>query len=192
MLKKQLLKLMKRVYNSISFRLSQSFRSYGENYFIHRKVIYLVKNESAINILEGVYIGANTVISVRDDNSLEAFKKSFLSIGEHTYIGENNNIRASGGIVKIGSNCLISQNVTIVVTNHNIRKGKLINIQGWSESNNFITIHDDVWIGANSVVLPGITIGAGAVVAAGSIVTKDVEENAIVAGNPARLIRFRD
>ena len=55
-----------------------------------------------------------------------------------------------------------------------------------------ITIHDDVWIGANSVVLPGITIGAGAVVAAGSIVTKDVEENAIVAGNPARLIRFRD
>jgi maltose O-acetyltransferase len=50
----------------------------------------------------------------------------------------------------------------------------------------------DVWIGANAVVLGGVTIGDGAVVAAGSVVTKDVEPGAIVVGNPARLVRRRE
>ena len=54
-----------------------------------------------------------------------------------------------------------------------------------------IIIHDDVWIGSNVTILPGITIGHGAVIAAGSIVTKDVEPFSIVAGIPARKMRMR-
>jgi acetyltransferase-like isoleucine patch superfamily enzyme len=183
--------LIKRIGNSLSQRFSRSFRCYGEPYFIHRKVIFLIKGEKAVNISEKVYIGANTIISVRDHNFPNAYNESFLSIGEKTYIGENNNIRASGGKITIGQNCLISQNVTIVTTNHKIKKGINIKEQEWSKENNFILINDDVWIGAGSVILPGITIGKGAVIAAGSIVTKDVEENAIVAGNPAKLLRYR-
>tara|TARA_B110000046_G_C13025697_1_gene413925 strand:+ start:3413 stop:3871 length:459 start_codon:yes stop_codon:yes gene_type:complete len=148
--------------------------------------------ENAINIGSQVYIGANTIISVRNHDFPKAYSESFLSIGAKTYIGENNNIRASGGKITIGKNCLISQNVTIVTTNHNIKLGQLINEQAWSKDNNFIIINDDVWIGANSVILPGVTIGKGAVIAAGSIVTKDVEENAIVLGNPAKLLRYRE
>jgi acetyltransferase-like isoleucine patch superfamily enzyme len=55
-----------------------------------------------------------------------------------------------------------------------------------------ITIEDDVWIGANVTVLKGINIGTGAVVAAGSVVTKDVPNFAIVAGNPAKVIKIRN
>jgi acetyltransferase-like isoleucine patch superfamily enzyme len=54
-----------------------------------------------------------------------------------------------------------------------------------------ITISDDVWIGTNAIILSGVKIGQGAVIAAGSVVTKDVEPYAIVAGNPARLIKYR-
>jgi len=89
--------LIKKIGNSLSQRFSRSFRCYGEPYFIHRKVIYMVKNEKAINIGNQVYIGANTVISIRDHNFPNAYNKSFLSIGDKTYIGESNNIRASGG-----------------------------------------------------------------------------------------------
>lgn len=53
-----------------------------------------------------------------------------------------------------------------------------------------VTIHDNVWIAANVVVLPGVTIGEGAVVGAGSVVSKDVAPGTLVAGNPARFIRY--
>ena len=55
-----------------------------------------------------------------------------------------------------------------------------------------VRIKRNVWIGANATILPGVTIGENAVVGAGSVVTKDVPDNAVVAGNPARLIRFLD
>ena len=55
-----------------------------------------------------------------------------------------------------------------------------------------VTIENDVWIGANCLILPGVTIGEGAVVAGGSVVTKDVPAYAIVGGTPAKIIRMRD
>lgn len=119
-------------------------------------------------------------------------KNAELSIGDFCYIGEYNNIRAAGGKITIGNNCAISQHVTLVCSNHGIDKGTLIQKQRWSTQNNFITIGNDVWIGANSVVLPGVTIHDGAVIGAGSIVTKDVPENAIVAGNPAKVFKYRE
>ena len=117
--------------------------------------------------------------------------KTSLRIGKHCYIGEYNNIRAAGGSIYIGNYCAISQHVTIVSSNHCIKKDEKILRQSWKYNSN-IVIDDDVWIGANSVILPGVHINKGAVVGAGSIVTKDVPEYAIVCGNPAKVLKYRE
>ena len=129
----------------------------------------------------------NTVISIKS-NSI----KSGIIIGRNTYIGENNNLRAADGLINIGNNCMISQGVTIVTSNHGIAKDIPIAKQNWHSKKAKITIEDDVWIGANSVILPDVIIRKGAVVAAGSIVTKSVPEYSIVCGNPARILKYRE
>ena len=94
------------------------------------------------------------------------------------------------GRVTIGDNVLIAPNVTISGANHGMeRNGTPMTSQPSTSLG--ITIGNDVWIGANSVITDGVTIGEGAVVGGGSVVTKDVEPYALVAGNPARLIRYR-
>lgn len=141
-----------------------------------------------IQLGDGCTIGRYTTIAMASRNQSDIPK---LIIGSNTYIGEYNNIRIAGGEILIGRNCLISQHITIVTSNHQMAKSQLICEQPWTNKNNFIHIGDDVWIGANSVLLPGITIGRGAVIAAGSVVTRDVLDYAIVAGNPARILKYR-
>ena len=76
--------------------------------------------------------------------------------------------------------------------NHAYRdKNKLIRCQGFSEDRGGIVIEDDVWIGANCLITAGVRIGEGAVIAGGSVVTKDVKKNSIVGGVPAKLIKMR-
>ncbi|KAA3607058.1 MAG: acetyltransferase [Calditrichaeota bacterium] len=113
-----------------------------------------------------------------------------VEIGD--YSGINDNCLIEGGVsVKIGKWVRFGPNVSIITMNHNfVRKDIPIKQQGLIKKP--VSIGDDVWIGMNSVVLPGVTIGKGAVVAAGSIVTKDVDEYAIVGGVPAKLIKYRD
>jgi acetyltransferase-like isoleucine patch superfamily enzyme len=149
------------------------------------------EKKGQINLGDYVSIGEFcSIYSLNEYNGV--FQESKLNIGNNTYVGESNNIRASGGIIEIGNFCSISQNVTIVASNHQFRKGEYIQNQNWSLKNNFVTIGNDVWIGANSVILPGVVIGDGAVIAAGSVVNKNIEKNAVVAGNPARFIKFRN
>ena len=136
-------------------------------------------------------IGEFTQLIVANDPN-DSLDNSFLIIGDGTYIGEYNNIRAGGGRITIGDNCSISQHISIIASNHGFKKGKLIKEQKWIADNNFVYIGNDVWIGANSVILPGVTIHDGAVVGAGCVVTKDVPANAIVVGNPARIIKYRE
>lgn len=96
----------------------------------------------------------------------------------------------TGGGVSIGSRVLIGYRTQILSTNHLI-PDQPQRIFGNGHSRSPVNIGSDVWIGANCIILPGISIGEGAVVAAGSVVTKDVPPFAIVGGNPARLIRNR-
>lgn len=108
-----------------------------------------------------------------------------LHIGHHTRIGLNNTII---GPVNIGNHVNLAQGVVVSGLNHNFQDTtKRIDEQGISTSP--ITIHDDVWVGANSVITAGVTIGRHSVVAAGSVVTKDVSEYTVVAGTPARVIK---
>lgn len=136
------------------------------------------------------YIGSFTTIHVT--NYSDKYNNSYFELGENSYLGELNNIRAAGGNIIIGKNCLISQQVSMIAANHHISRGLLIRDQSWDESKNGIVICDDVWIGANSVILPGVTIKKGAVIGAGSVVSQDVEEYSIVVGSPAKSIRVRD
>lgn len=142
-----------------------------------------------IEIGENVYIGPFNVFYITNYN--KSIRNSKLKIGKNTYIGEQNNIRASGGFISIGENCLISQQVSIIVANHKTDKNSLIKSQEW-ESKGDIKIGDDVWIGCSAQILPGVTIGNGAIVASGSLVNKDVPPNAIVAGVPAKIIKYRE
>lgn len=156
---------------------------------IHNKSIFSYDDIKNITLGKGVYIGAFTVID--STNYSIKYKNSKLIIGENTYIGELNNLRASGGIISIGANCLISQNVSIIAANHNTEKSSHIREQEWSTNKNGVTIDEDVWVGAGSIILPGVKIGKGAIIAAGSLINKDVEPYTIVGGIPAKKIRDR-
>jgi acetyltransferase-like isoleucine patch superfamily enzyme len=106
-------------------------------------------------------------------------------IGDHTRIGIHNTII---GPVTIGSHVNLAQGITVTALNHNFSDTtRRIDEQGIST--NPVTIENDVWIGANAVILPGVTIGQHAVVAAGAVVTADVPANTVVGGVPARIIK---
>lgn len=142
-----------------------------------------------IVIGDGVRINEFTTIFCisQDKNN----PNSKLVIGSGTYIGEYQNIRASGGAIVIGRNCSISQHISMIASNHGIALGQDISKQKWDTEKAGITIGDDVWIGANCVILPGVHIHNGAVIGAGSVVTKDIPANAIAVGNPAKIIKYR-
>ena len=106
-------------------------------------------------------------------------------IGDHTRIGIHNTII---GPVTIGSHVNLAQGITVTALNHNFENIKeRIDSQGITTKQ--VVINDDVWIGANAVILPGVTIGRHAVVAAGAVVTTDVPENTVVGGVPAKIIK---
>lgn len=149
-----------------------------------------IQDSRVFSIGKGSSVGDFTKICVDDDVKSENI--SNLIIGNMTYIGDHNNIRASGGDIIIGNYCLISQNITMVASNHSFKKNELIYLQAWDKTKTGITIEDDVWIGANSVILPGVTLHKGCIVAAGSIVNKSVLANTIVGGVPAKLISTRN
>ena len=107
-------------------------------------------------------------------------------IGDHTRIGLHNTVI---GPVTIGNHVNLAQGITVTALNHNFENVELrIDEQG--VSTNAVTIADDVWIGANAVVLPGVSIGSHSVVAAGAVVTKDVPAHSLVAVVPAKIIRI--
>lgn len=145
---------------------------------------------------DNIVLGKNVVV---DGILQSAWGKGKLSIGDMSYIGTNTRIWAFDNI-KIGKNVLISHNCSIVDSDcHPIdpieRKLDyeriLFNKEGIGRNviNKPIVIEDNVWIGANAIILKGITIGERAVVSAGAVVTKSVPANVIVAGNPAKVIR---
>jgi acetyltransferase-like isoleucine patch superfamily enzyme len=94
------------------------------------------------------------------------------------------------GSVEVGEQTLVSMHCTILSSNHGVPPlGKLI--RETADELLPTKIGRDVWIGANAVILGGVTIGEGAVVAAGAVVNRDVEAGAVVAGVPARIVRNR-
>jgi acetyltransferase-like isoleucine patch superfamily enzyme len=109
-------------------------------------------------------------------------------VGDRTRIGLSNILI---GPVHVGNDVRLAQNVVLSGLNHNYREiDSPIHKQGVSTKP--IVVEDESWIGANVVIVPGITIGKHSIVAAGSVVTKNVPPYSVVAGNPARLLKQFD
>ena len=106
-----------------------------------------------------------------------------VNIGKRCFIQQCCTFFGRGGI-NIGDDVFIGPKVNLITINHDPNPDNRSATYGRT-----ITIEDKVWIGINSTVLPGVTIGYGAIVGAGSVVTKDVQPMTVVAGNPARVIK---
>lgn len=108
-----------------------------------------------------------------------------VTIGDYTRIGIHCTLI---GPVCIGNHVNLAQGITVTALNHNFEdSSKRIDEQGVSTKP--VVIGDDVWIGANAVILPGVTIGSHCVVAAGAVVTKDIPDHTLVGGVPAKVIK---
>lgn len=124
--------------------------------------------------------GHNCVL--RSDVKIDVKQKGKLYIGNRTIVNQFSEIVCTENIF-IGKDCLIAEHVhirdsdshSILIDNYNMTKP--------------IVIEDHVWIGVNSTILKGVKVGTGSIVAAGSVVTKDVPPHVIVAGSPAKVIK---
>jgi acetyltransferase-like isoleucine patch superfamily enzyme len=163
--------------------------------FIHAGKNFIAQDHCEINGLsqKGLVFGDKVTIGsyaiIRPTNLYGGEAGVGLKVGNNSSIGPYAYIGCSG-YIEIGDNVMMSPRVSIYSENHNFSETTLPMIeQGVTRS--FVKIEDDCWLAANSVILAGVTVGKGSVVAAGSIVTKDVPPYSIVAGNPARIIKSR-
>lgn len=106
-----------------------------------------------------------------------------IAVGKHVFINSGCKFQDQGGIT-IGDNSLIGHNTVLATLNHDLAPSRRADMHPGP-----IVIGDTVWIGSNVTVLPGVTIGDGAVVAAASVVTRDVGKNSVVVGSPAQVVR---
>ena len=151
----------------------------GDNCVIEQGVLFF--HPENIQIGSDVYIGHRAI--------LKGYYKNKMIIGSGTWIGQNCFLHSAGGII-IGTNVGIGPGAQILTSHHDtstrskpILKAPLVFKP--------VAIGSDSDIGVGSVILPGVTIGRGAMIGAGSVVTRDVPDYAIVAGSPAKLIRYR-
>lgn len=107
-----------------------------------------------------------------------------IQVGKNVFINGGCHFQDQGGIT-LGDDCLIGHNVVFATLNHFIEPSERASLQPAP-----IVLGKNVWVGSSSTILQGVTIGDNAIIAAGSVVTKDVPANVIVGGVPARLIRY--
>lgn len=123
------------------------------------------------------------------DAAFRLFPPFYTDCGKNIIVGKNVFINSccrfqdQGGIV-IGNDVLIGHNVTIATLNHDISANKRANL-----SPNPVKISDKVWIGSDCTILPGVELGEGSIIGAGSVVVKSIPKNCIAVGNPARVIK---
>lgn len=114
---------------------------------------------------------------------------SYIKLGEKVFIGHACEFVCNTKI-SIGNNCLIASRCTINDTGHEFSRNEPINLQAITSKE--IIIENDVWIGTSCIILQGVTIGEGSVIAAGSVVNKSIPPYEVWAGVPARFIKKRE
>ncbi|GMV49223.1 PAS domain-containing protein [Nitrospirales bacterium NOB] len=131
---------------------------------------------------EGVYVDGHTI--------LETGLGGSITVGASTSIGINCELSAYVGHIRIGAHVMMGSCCRMFPHNHGTASDHLIQQQPLSSKGN-IVVEDDVWLGSGAILLSGVHVGKGAIVGAGSVVTKPVPPNAIAVGNPARIVKYR-
>ncbi len=136
-------------------------------------------------------VGRNCIIGKGSDLTYHN-----ISIGDNVSIGKNSMFMCTRAEIKIGNNVMFGPHVFMITGGHRMDMvGRFMNSIGneekLPENDKDIIIEGDNWIGANAIILKGVTIGRGSVIAAGAIVTKNVPRYAIVGGTPAKLVKMR-
>lgn len=142
-----------------------------------------------ISVGQGTLLGKHIVLTAFEKRGDQTFQPR-ISIGDHCILGEHMHITAVGN-VKIGNNLLAGRFCLITDNSHGmINYGELSTHPiDRPLSHKDVSIGDNVWLGDAVRILPGVTIGNGCIIGAGSIVTKDVPDFCVAAGNPARIIK---
>lgn len=186
-----LLLILRQIFNILVVRLNKGLEINGKLKIIGWPIIdicnggkVIIEDNVTLNSSNhGYHINMHSPVKIFADRT-----DAKIIIGKNTRI-HGSCIHAQERI-EIGMNCLVAANCQIFDNNgHDIsfeNAPNRINTKGYPKP---IVIHDNVWIGANSIILPGVRIGAGSIIAAGSVVTKDIQPYTLVGGNPARVIR---
>ena len=151
-----------------------------QNLFVEKSVQFL-RHPKNIHLSDNIIIKEGAKLCPTNSDSV-------IKIGENTTIGYYSMLFSSFRI-EIGADCMISPFAYLVDANHGIIKDKLINQQKLEAKP--IRIHDDVWVGTGVKILAGAEIGRGAVISANAVVSGEIPENAIVVGNPGRVMSYR-
>ena len=170
----------------------RQFRSHGDGAFtradfarIGNRVVIedgvRVWHPETVELGENVYLGHGAM--------LKGYYKNHLRVGDDTWIGQGVFLHSAGGIV-IGARVGVGPFVKVLTSVHD-EGGRDVPILDAPLRFAPVLIEDDSDIGVGAIILPGITIGRGAQVGAGAVVTRDVPAYAVVAGNPAKLLRMR-
>ena len=114
---------------------------------------------------------------------------SHVSLGDYSGIGINASLTGS---VVIGKNVMMGPNCTMYSRNHAFDRIDIPMIKQGYKPEKEIVIEDDVWIGGHVIILPGVHVGKGVIIGAGAVVTKNIPDYAIVGGNPAKIIKYRN
>jgi PAS domain S-box-containing protein len=139
-------------------------------------------NGGKIALGEHVYVDSNTI--------LETGQGGTITIDGYTSIGPGCELSAHLGNIRVGRHVMLASYCRVFPHNHGTQPGFLMQQQPLTTKGD-VNIESDVWLGSGAIVVSGVRIGTGAVVGAGSVVTKDVPANAIVVGNPARIVKYR-
>ncbi len=176
-------------------------------------IIYKFDSANIVRLAKGYSIPDNVMIrgcrisgkvTLKGNNRIQGgviiYAKSDVEIGKYTSLnGPNTDIVSNIFPIKIGAFCSIARNVSVQEGNHftervstyYILKNIFNDPDGNYTSKGKIIIGNDVWIGTQCVILSGVTIGDGAIIAANSVVTSDIPPYAIAVGSPARVVKFR-
>lgn len=144
-------------------------------------------NAKLLRFLNNIKISKNVIIK-SNAQICSCNKSAKIHIGQNTTIGYHTFIYSSEEIL-IGRDCMIAPFVYIVDSSHGTKPNSTMNTQPNKTSP--IIIEDDVWIGAKSIILPGVKIGKGSIIAAGSVVNSNVPEYSLYGGVPAKFIKKR-
>ena len=169
-----------------------------ERYYLVRKLLVKLNNSSPIDPEQRNELFTSLLGKMGDNVWIET--PFFCDYGEHIYIDEGtfinvNAIFLDNNIINIGKNGLIGPGVQLLTASHPLSARERLITSNENLKTSYKTfskpihIGDNVWIGGNTVVLPGITIGNNVTIGAGSVVTKDIPDNLLAFGNPCKIIR---